>query len=546
MAETAVKKKISMIPAKAQYDRDVKLTEKKPRVAAYCRVSTELEQQESSYEAQVEYYTEKIEENPNWKNAGIYADDGKSATNTKKRDDFNAMIKDALDGKIDMILTKSGSRFARNTVDALMTIRKLKEKNVAVVFEKEGVNTLDGTGEILITILSSLVQEESRNISENTRWGVVRRFEKVKVIVNHNKFMGYTKNENGELVIVPEEAEIVKLVFRLYLEGYSTAKIGSYLEEHQIKIATGQEKWYDSVIMKMLKNEKYMGDALLQKTYTVDFMTKKKVMNNGIVPQYYVENDHEAIIPKELFYRVQEEIMRRSSMCKAAVTRKKNQKGKYSSGYALTVILLCGKCGQEYRRVTWARNGRKKIVWRCSNWLTNGVKKCGDSETLEEEALNRAVMEAIHRITRNDGDFVGAFRQNVIRVIGNYGKEQESDEYEDKIKEKQQEMVALIAENAKTGSYTQEFDERYQSIAEEIETLKKEQKEARKKKRLAENYEQRVKDMDAFIKGSTCQIQEFDNDLVRRLISSIKVVSAEKLIIQFQSGIVMEQEIRYD
>ncbi|MFR2285084.1 MAG: zinc ribbon domain-containing protein [Lachnospira eligens] len=225
---------------------------------------------------------------------------------------------------------------------------------------------------------------------------------------------------------------------------------------------------------------------------------------------------------------------------------KKNQKSKYSSGYALTEILLCGKCGQEYRRVTWARNGKKKIVWRCSNRLTNGVKKCGDSETLEEEALNRAAMEAIHRITRNDGDFVGAFRQNVIRVIGSYGKEQEPDEYEDKIKEKQQEMVALIAENAKTGSYTQEFDERYRSIAEEIETLKKEQTEARKKKRLAESYEQRVKDMDAFIKGSTCQIPEFDNDLVRRLISSIKVVSAEKLIIQFQSGIVMEQEIRYD
>ena len=456
------------------------------------------------------------------------------------------MIKDALDGKIDMILTKSVSRFARNTVDALMTIRKLKEKNVAVVFEKEGVNTLDGTGEILITILSSLAQEESRNISENTRWGVERRFEEGKVIVNHNKFMGYTKNENGEMVIVPEVAEIVKLVFRLYLEGYSTAKIGSYLDEHQIKTATRQEKWYDSVIMKMLKNEKYMGDALLQKTYTVDFMTKKKVMNNGIVPQYYVENDHEAIIPKELFYRVQEEIMRRSSMCKAAVTRKKNQKSKYSSRYALTGILLCGKCGQEYRRVTWARNGRKKIVWRCSNRLTNGVKKCGDSETLEEEALNRAVMEAIHRITRNDGDFVGAFRQNVIRVLGNYGKEQEPDEYEDKIKAKQQEMVALIAENAKTGSYTQEFDERYRSIAEEIEILKKEQADARKKKRLAENYEQRVKDMDAFIKGSTCQIPEFDNGFVRRLISSIKVVSAEKLIIQFQSGIVMEQEIRYD
>ena len=545
MAEAA-RKKISMIPAKAQYDRSVKLTEKKLRVAAYCRVSTELEQQESSYEAQVEYYTEKIEENPNWKNAGIYADDGKSATNTKKRDDFNAMIKDALDGKIDMILTKSVSRFARNTVDSLLTIRKLKEKNVAVVFEKEGVNTLDGTGEILITILSSLAQEESRNISENTRWGVVRRFEKGQVIVNHNKFMGYTKNEKGELVIVPEEAEIVRLVFRLYLEGYSAGKISSYLEEHQIKTATGQGKWYDTVIMKMLRNEKYMGDALLQKTYTVDFMTKKKVINNGIVPQYYVEDDHEPIIPKELFFRVQEEIMRRSSLCKSAVTRKKNQKSKYSSSYALTGILLCGKCGQEYRRVTWARNGKKKIVWRCSNRLTGGVKKCGDSETLEEGALNRAVMEAIHRITRNDGDFVGAFRQNVIRVIGSYGKEQEPDEYEGRIKAKQEEMVALIAENAKEGSYTQEFDERYRRIAEEINALKEEQAEAKRKKKLAEDYEQRVKDMDAFISQSTCQIPEFDNDLVRRLIASIKVVSAEKLVIQFQSGIVMEQEIRYD
>ncbi len=532
-----------MIPAKPQYDRNVKLAEKRMKVAAYCRVSTELEQQESSYEAQVEYYTSKIEENPNWKNAGIYADDGKSATNTKKRDDFNAMIKDALDGKIDMILTKSVSRFARNTVDALITIRKLKEKNVAVVFEKESVNTLDGTGEILLTILSSLAQEESRNISENTRWGVVRRFEKGQVIVNHNKFMGYTKNEKGELVVVPEEAEIVRTVFRLYLEGYSAAKISEHLQEKGIRTTTGKEKWHATVVMKMLRNEKYMGDALLQKTYTVDFMTKKKVINNGIVPQYYVEDDHEAIIPKELFFRVQEEIMRRSSMCKSAVTRKKNQKSKYSSGYALTGILLCGKCGQEYRRVTWARNGRKKIVWRCSNRLTNGVKKCGDSETLEEGALNKAVMEAIHRITRNEGDFVGAFRQNVIRVIGSYGREQQPDEYTDKIKAKQEEMVALIAENAKTGAYTQEFDERYRRIAEEINALKEEQTEAWEKKKLAENYEQRVKDMDAFLNGNSGQIPEFDNDLVRRLVASIKVISADRIQIQFQSGIVMEQEI---
>ena len=561
MPQTAVKKKVSMIPAKPQYDRSIKLSEKKLRVAAYCRVSTELEEQESSYEAQVEYYTRKIQETDNWKMAGIYADDGKSATNTKKRDDFNAMIKDALDGKIDMILTKSVSRFARNTVDSLLTIRKLKEKNVAVVFEKEGVNTLDGTGEILITILSSLAQEESRKTSERVkwgqkrqmeqgvvfaRWGVVRRFENGKMIVNHNKFMGYTKNENGDLVIVPEEAEIVRLIFRLYLEGYSAKKISQYLEENGIKTATGQDKWYDSVIFKMLRNEKYMGDALLQKTYTVDFMTKKKVINKGIVPQYYVEDDHEPIIPKELFYRVQEELARRASMNKSAVTRKKNQKSKFSSEYALTGLLLCGDCGREYRRVTWSRNGKKKIVWRCSNRLTNGTKNCKKSETLEEGALNRAVMEAINRITRGDGDFVGAFRQNVIRVIGSYGREQEPDEYDEKIERKQEEMVALIAENARGGSYTDEFDERYRRIAEEITILKEEQIEARRKKKLADSYEQRLKDMDSFLEKQTCQIPEFDNDLVRRLIASIKVVSAEKLIIQFQSGIVMEQEIRYE
>ena len=233
-------------------------------------------------------------------------------------------------------------------------------------------------------------------------------------------------------------------------------------------------------------------------------------------------------------------------MNKSSVTCKKNQKSKFSSEYALTGLLLCGDCGQEYRRVTWSRNGKKKIVWRCSNRLTNGTKHCKKSETLEEVALNRAIMEAINRITRGDGDFVGAFRQNVIRVIGSYGGEQEPDEYDEKIKEKEEEMVALIAENARVGSYTDEFDERYRRIAEEITTLKEEQIEARRKTKLADSYEQRLKDMDSFLEKQTCQIPEFDNDLVRRLIASIKVVSAEKLIIQFQSGIVMEQEIRYE
>ena len=277
----------------------------------------------------------------------------------------------------------------------------------------------------------------------------------------------------------------MRLIFRHYLEGYSAKMISQYLEENGIKTAIGQDKWYDSVIFKMLRNEKYMGDALLQKTYTVDFMTKKKVINKGIVPQYYVEDDHEPIIPKELFYRVQQP------------TDKRNQE--------LQEIRDTGRGSIE--------QGGHGVHKQNYQW---------------------------------DGDFVGAFRQNVIRVIGSYGGEQEPDEYDEKIKEKEEEMVALIAENARVGSYTDEFDERYRRIAEEIITLKEEQIEARRKKKLADSYEQRLKDMASFLEKQTCQIPEFDNDLVRRLIASIKVVSADELIIQFQSGIVMEQEVRYE
>lgn len=536
-------KRISVIPPKLQFSQKTSFKVKKLRVAAYCRVSTEHEEQENSYEAQIAYYTQLINENDNWVLAGIYADDGKSATNTKKRDDFNAMIEDALNGKIDMIITKSVSRFARNTVDSLQTIRKLKEHNIPVIFEKENVNTMDGKGELLLTILSSLAQEESRNISENVKWGIARKFEKGKVVVNHNKFMGYTKDENGTLVIVPEEAEVVRLVFRLYLEGYSAQRIADYLQENKIKTATGLDVWQDTVITGMLKNEKYMGDALLQKTYTVDFINKKRVKNNGIVPQYYVEDDHEAIIPKQIFYKVQEEMARRSALY--GKKGNKNQKKGYSSLYALTGKLICSECGQEFRHVIWTQNGKKRNVWRCGNRLDHGKKYCKYSKTIDENILNNAVMNAIYEIVKNEGEFVDAFRQNVIRIIGSYGeiKDSETNTYDGMIQKKQEEMVLLIEENAKLGAYTEAFDERYRKIADEIAELKDAQNEYKRRKRLAYNYEQRVKDMDTFLENRANQIPEFDDDLVRRLIDNIQIVSDEMLIIHFQSGIVIKQMI---
>lgn len=547
----AVKKKVSVIPAQNIYNKGIRPELKVLRVAAYCRVSTKLEQQEGSYEAQIAYYTEKITSNPNWKLAAIYADDGISATNTKKRDDFNAMIEDCMAGKIDMIITKSVSRFARNTVDSLQTIRKLKEKNIAILFEKEGVNTLEGSGELLITILSSQAQEESRNISENTRWGIVRRYENGIISVNHKKFMGYTKDKkSGELVIVPEQAEIVRRIFKMYLEGSSILEITRALEADEIKTVTGKDTWHPGVIERMLINEKYMGDALMQKTYTVDFLTKKRVKNNGIVPQYYIEDNHEAIIPKEIFYRAQEEKARRASLNKSAVTRKANKKKKeksrYSSKCALTEILVCAECGHPYRRQVWSKYGQKTVVWRCENRLKNGVKStCKNSPTLKEEPLHHTIMTAINNVIEDNGDFIGAFRENIIRVIGNHSTKDISTEYDEKIEELQKEILSLIEENARQGAVAGDFDDEYKRISEEINQLKKAKIRLVQGKKQDEMNEQRIIEADSTLKTVNPKVREFDEDLVRRLINTTKVSKGERLEIQFESGIVMEQIVDY-
>ncbi len=539
-----VKKSISMIPAVNTYSKDINHNTKVLRVAAYCRVSTLQEQQESSYETQVSYYTEKINSNINWKLAGIYADDGKSATSTKKRSDFQAMIDDCMAGKIDLVLTKSISRFARNTVDALTNIRKLKEKNIAVFFEKENINTLEGSGELLLTILSSQAQEESRNISENCHWGIVRKFEEGKVIVNHSKFLGYTKDKDGNLVIVPEEAELVRRIFRLFLEGNSSYRIKRILEEDGIKTVTGKTVWHSTVIDKMLSNEKYMGDALLQKTYTVDFLTKKKVLNKGIVPQYYIENDHEPIISKELFHKVQEEKARRSSLYRPT-SRKKDlpEKSKYSSKYALSDIMVCAECGHPYRRQIWSKYGQKWAVWRCDNRLKHGSKQCRNSPTIKEKILHKAIMKAICSVAEDKGEFVQAFRENVIRVIGSHSGSEKLQEYDEQIESLQKEMLNLIAKSAVDGVSEEDFHKKYYAVTEQINELKLKKEYAINEQRLSDIYEQRVQDMEQYTKKISYLKREFDDGLVRRLLKTVRVINKNKLEIQFQSGIVMTQRL---
>jgi hypothetical protein len=363
--------------------------------------------------------------------------------------------------------------------------------------------------------------------------------------------MGYTKDKkSGELVIVPEQAEIVRRIFRMYLEGSSILEITRALEADKIKTVTGKDTWHPGVIERMLINEKYMGDALMQKTYTVDFLTKKRVKNNGIVPQYYIEDNHEAIIPKEIFYRVQEEKARRASLNKSAVTRKANklkkEKSKFSSKYALTEILVCAECGHPYRRQVWSKYGQKSAVWRCENRLKNGVKAtCKNSPTLKEEPLHHTIMTAINNVVENNGDFIGAFRENIIRVIGNYSTKNISTEYDEKIEYLQKEMLSLIEENARQGAVARDFDDEYKRISQEINELKKAKIRLVQEKKRDEMYEQRLTEADSTLKTVNPKVREFDEDLVRRLIETIKVSKGERLEIQFESGIVMEQIVDY-
>lgn len=381
-------------------------------MAAYCRVSTDQLEQLSSYEAQVNYYTNYINGNPDYECAGIYADEGISGTNTKKREQFNKMIEDCKAGKIDMIITKSISRFARNTLDTLNYVRTLKELGIGVIFEKENINTLDSKGEVLLTILSSLAQDESRSISENSTWGIRRKFEQGKVVVNHKKFLGYDKDEEGNLIIDEKQAKIVRRIYKDYLDGKGSNRIARELEEEGVKGWNGKAKWYESTIRGILTNEKYKGDALLQKTYTVDFLTKKRVENNGEVPKYYVEESHPAIIDKEMWEAVQLEMERRRVFAETY--------GVFKLDYAtldnpFAGRVICGRCGSPFGRKVWNSTNeiRRRIVWRCNKkYVVKGEKGC-QNKHIDDKVLYQTFINTFNAIIENKDYFMERWKDGL-------------------------------------------------------------------------------------------------------------------------------------
>ena len=374
------------------------------RVAAYCRVSTEQEEQQTSIENQITYYDDLIRSNPEWEYAGVFSDDGISGTRDENRPGFMEMIKQCKKGKIDMILAKSLSRFSRNTLQCISYIRMLKDRGIIIRFEKEGLDTSRVTSEIFFTWTSAFAQGESESLSNNVKWGKRKGYSQGKFAFPYKNMLGYKKGEDGEPEIVPEEAEHIKMIFNLFLLGRSLRQIKEALERRNILTPRGNTEWGLSSIEHILRNEKYMGDVLLQKSYTVDFLTKKKKKNNGELTQYYITDNHPAIIPREDFLNVQLELTRRNSKKKVSQKKTKSALGKYCSKYALSERLVCGECGSMYRRTTWVKKGKKKVVWRCISRLEFGTKYCQHSPTISEEALHQAILQCIQKVVGDKED----------------------------------------------------------------------------------------------------------------------------------------------
>lgn len=435
------------------------------------------------------------------------------------------MISECMEGHIDMIITKSISRFARNTLDCLRYIRQLKEKNVPVFFEKENINTMDSKGEVLLTIMASLAQQESESLSQNVKMGMQFRFQNGEVQVNHNRFMGYTKDEDGHLIIEPAEAEIVKRIYREYLQGASLKQIGDGLMDDGILTAARKAKWRPESVKKILKNEKYIGDALLQKTYTVDVLTKKRVKNNGIVPQYYVENSHEPIIPRDLYMQVQEEMLRRANLHSGA-NRKKRV---YSSKYALSSIVYCSKCGDIYRRIAWNNRGKHSTVWRCVNRVEHGPDCC-DAPTVQEEELQNAVVKAINMALGGKDEMLTALEKNIAMVLA-LEDETSMESLDAKLEELQQELLKRA--NARQD---------YEDLADEIDLLREQKQNAMAENAEREGLKQRIAEMQQFLAEQRGTIQEYDEQIVRKLIEKI-TVHDEKVTVVFKSGMEIDVKI---
>lgn len=531
---------VTIIPAKVQTaeNRD---KYHQLRVAAYCRVSTEQEEQQNSYQVQIAYYTDLINRKKEWTLAGIFADEGISGTQTKKRTEFNRMIRMCKNKKIDLVITKSISRFARNTVDCLEYVRQLKDLGIGVIFEKENINTLTMTSEFMIALYGSFAQAESESISKNVSWGKEKAYREGKVQFQYKYLLGYKKGTDGKPEIVPEEAEIVRLIYTLFLDGYSMTRIKKILENKGYLTAQGKKVWNESLIRSILKNEKYVGDALLQKTFTSDCITHKVVKNHGERPMYLVTDHHVPIVDRDTYNRVQQELARRSSKRKVS-DKTTTEQGKYSSKYALTELLICGHCGTPYRRTTWAARGKKQIVWRCISRLEHGKKYCPDSPTIKEENLHQGIIKAINNYYSCRNDIARILKANIGTVLECQGQE-EIIVAENRLKEidrARNELVGLIATG---GCDEDKLDSEFEKLYEEEQSLSERLAMLKSKNQTSAETQAKLDKIIDMIEHEKFELETFDNVLIRKLIECVKVLSKTEILVIFKGGYEVRTEI---
>ncbi len=531
---------VRVIPAKPQLI-DQQNQYRQIRVAAYCRVSTEIEEQQNSYQVQIDYYTDLINKKKEWTLAGIFADEGISGTQTKKRTEFNRMIRMCKQKKIDLILTKSISRFARNTVDCLEYVRILKELGIGVIFEKENINTLTMTSEFMIALYGSFAQAESESISKNVSFGVQMGFKEGKVRYNFKHLLGYKRGEDNKPEIVPEEAEIIKKIFDMFLDGVSMKDIAKTLERQGCKTKLGKTKWTTGNIRNILTNEKYVGDVLMQKTFTVDCITHKVAKNNGERAMYLASDCHPAIIDRNTYNLVQQELARRNAKRKVS-TKTVTEQGKYSSKYALTELMICGECGTPYRRCTWNVHGKKQIVWRCISRLDHGSKYCKSSPTIHEEPLHRAIVQAVNAFYDCGDDVAKILKANVESVLA--GMEQsEIQKIEQRLKDidkARNDMISLIT----SGSCDEDtLDTDFAKLYEEETLLSGKLLSLKAQCKVSDDTKDKIESTIAEIENSRFQLEAFDDVLIRKLIECVKVINKTEIIIIFKGGYEVKAEV---
>lgn len=530
---------ITIIPANQELIKKG-VAQRQLRVAAYCRVSTDDEEQLTSYEAQQTYYTDKIMNNPNWTMAGLFADRGITGTSARKRPEFLRMIKLCQRKKVDVVLTKSISRFARNTVDCLKYVRMLKDLGIAIIFEKENINTLESDSEMLITMLGAFAQAESESISANVKWGQRQAMKEGKVRFNFSLMYAYKKGADGEPEIIPEEAEIVREIYRKFLAGYSFTMLTSWLNDSGIPNASGKAEWTYPALRYILTNEKYCGDVLLQKTFIADCITHKAVKNTGQLPKYYIQNHHKGIVDRETFDAVQAEIARRNAIKSPSKKYAPTGKSSYTAKYVLSDRCVCGECGTLYRRVTWTRKSQKRIVWRCVSRLDYGKKYCHESPTIDEDRLKKSILAAINK-TIGKAQVLDVMKTALERTMLP-SADLSIAEINRKLEELDDRTREIVMESATAGGYDEYADELKQ-IVNEAKELKKRREEIERER------QGKVTASNAFdtamreIESASLELTEWDEITIRQLVETVRIVSKEKIEVTLKNGIKLEQEL---